>query len=520
MTLFSERYNPRLSANPQDPEVAMPRILITGCEQEISTFNPVACHYDTFNILRGKDLIEVNRGRNSTVGGAVKHFEQVGVEMVPTWHAQGDAAGPLDHADFLRMATELLDGLKPHAGKIDGAYFSLHGSMGTTKELDPEGYLLQEARQILGEEVPIVISLDLHGVLTGRMMQYADAVVSYHTYPHVDFANTGERAASLLLRIVNDGVKPVGVRVRVPALVRGNELITSTGLFGAQIRYAQELQKDPEVLSAGFLICNPFTDVPELCSQGFVYTNGNEAKATDGAVKMTTDFWPNRAKMQGQLIPLIDAVKKAAAMKGPIAFTDAADATSSGASGNSNAIVAEMLRQHYPRTVLAPIADPELAAQAHKAGVGARIRGKVGGSLDPRYKPLDLELEVVSLSDKPFDLETWVFRQVPGKTAVLRSGKITFVVTTEPVMHVDRALFLVNGQDPKKFHSTVVKSPHCEPQFFNDWVEANLNVDAQGATSANLKSLGHTICARPMYPLDENVEFIPKPEVFYRPARS
>ena len=496
----------------------MPRILVTGCEQEISTFNPVPCQYDFFTIDRGDELLSNNRGKNSTLGGAVAVLEGANCEIIPTWHAQGDASGPLEHVSFVRMATEFLDALRPHAGNIDGAYFSMHGSMGTTEELDPEGFLLQEARKILGETVPIVISLDLHGVLTARMMRHSSAVVSYHTYPHVDFADTGKRAANLLLRIVNDGVSPVGARVRVPTLVRGNELITETGLFGSQIRQAKTLEKEPGVLSAGFLICNPFTDVPELCSQAFVYTDGDPETAERGALAMTNEFWPNRARMQAALVGLGEAVSRAAAMKGPIAFTDAADATSSGASGNSNAIVAEMVRQNYPHTVLAPIADPPLVEMAHKAGLGARIKGSVGGSLDSRYTPLEMDLEVVSLSDAPFDLETWVFRQFPGKTAVLRSGNITLVATTEPVMHVDRALFYANGLDPKKFHSTVVKSPHTEHQFFDDWVELNLNVDAPGATSANLQSLGHTICARPMFPMEPEIEFNPVAEHFSRPV--
>ena len=159
----------------------MPRILVTGCEQEISTFNPVPCQYDFFTIDRGDELLSNNRGKNSTLGGAVAVLEGANCEIIPTWHAQGDASGPLEHVSFVRMATEFLDALRPHAGNIDGAYFSMHGSMGTTEELDPEGFLLQEARKILGETVPIVISLDLHGVLTARMMRHSSAVVSYHT---------------------------------------------------------------------------------------------------------------------------------------------------------------------------------------------------------------------------------------------------------------------------------------------------------------------------------------------------
>ena len=205
-----------------------------------------------------------------------------------------------------------------------------------------------------------------------------------------------------------------------------------------------------------------------------------------------------------------------AAYARPGGATDAADATSSGASGNSNAIVAEMVRQNYPHSVLAPICEPQLAIKGYEAGVGAKFSASWGGALDPRYTPIEMDFEVISVSDAPFDLETWIFIQNPGRTAVLRANNYTIVATEFPVMHVDRSLFLVNGQDPANFHSTVVKSPHCEPQFYDDWVEANLNVDAPGATSANLPSLGHTICKRPMFPMEQDAVFEPSTERFSR----
>ena len=126
--------------------------------------------------------------------------------------------------------------------EVDGIYACLHGSMVAEDEPDPEGYLLAETRRIVGEDVPIVVSLDLHGVLTRRMLREADAIVCYLTYPHVDFRSTGERAARLLLRILDEGARPVTARVTIPALVRGEELITDTGSFGRLTRRAAALE--------------------------------------------------------------------------------------------------------------------------------------------------------------------------------------------------------------------------------------------------------------------------------------
>ena len=115
---------------------------------------------------------------------------------------------PLVQADFERLATELLDAVEKHREGADGFYFTLHGAMGATGELDPEGYLLQEVRRLVGPDLPIVISLDLHGILTRRMLENCDALTLLHTYPHVDFADTGARAARLLLRILDEGLRP------------------------------------------------------------------------------------------------------------------------------------------------------------------------------------------------------------------------------------------------------------------------------------------------------------------------
>ena len=497
------------------------RILIGGCQQEISTFNPAPCEYEFFDYLRGDEIRETHAKENpdSQIGGALAELQSAfgdDLDLVFTFDAEGTAAGPLRHSAFMHIAGEFLDALKPHAGKIDGVYFSMHGAMGTTELLDPEGYLLEEARKILGDEVPIVITMDLHGILTAKMLENINGLASFHTYPHIDFADTGKRAAQILTRILKDGVKPVAARVRVPAIVRGNELITETGAFGAQIRYAQKIHEDPKVLSAGFFICNPFTDVPELCSQAYVFTDNDQELAEQHALQMANDFWPNRQIMQGQFISLEDAVSRGASMAGPVAFTDAADAPSSGSSGDSNTIISEMIRTGYPHTILAPLADPAAAAMAHELGVGGKFTMGVGGAHDPQFTPLELEWTVESLTDGTFKCETWKYEPKIGPTAVLKSGNLTLVTTTETVMLVDRALFFKVGLDPKDFHSTIVKSPHCEPAFYNDWVEANFNVDAPGATSANLKTLGHTICARPIYPLEEDTVFNPQTEVFSR----
>ncbi|NNC00783.1 microcystin degradation protein MlrC, partial [Corallococcus exiguus] len=204
-------------------------------------------------------------------------------------------------------------------------------------------------REMAGPKMPIVISLDLHGILTDKMLRQIDGLAIYHTYPHVDFADTGERAAKQLLRLLNGGIKPVIARVVIPALVRGDELITRIGCYGDLIRECQRIERDGTAIAAGIMIGNPFTDVPELCSQVLVMTGGDEATAKREAERLAEEFWPQRFRMQGKLIPLDRAIAQASTIAGPVIFTDAADATSSGATGDSNIIIKALREAGYSK---------------------------------------------------------------------------------------------------------------------------------------------------------------------------
>jgi microcystin degradation protein MlrC len=499
----------------------MPRILTAECIHEICSFNPVPTRYDDFALQRGDALVDYHRFLGSEVGGALNVFAaEPNVTVVPTLGARGiTSGGTIAQADFERLARELLEAVRD-AGPVDGAYFALHGAMASTGEEDPEGYFLQEARKILGERIPIVASFDLHGILTDRMLQHTDAIVVYHTYPHVDFFETGQRSARLLLRLLRREIRPVTARVAIPALVRGDELITATGVFGKIVGEAQRFEQSPGGLSAGMFIGNPFTDVPDLSCDSIVVTDGDPERAKREALRLAIEFWEHRHQMQARLTSLEESVRIAKAnTQGTVILVDAADATSSGASGDSNAILRELLRAGYGGRALLPIVDAGGVQAAIQAGIGAPVRLQVGGSLDPkRFQPLGVEGVVRMISDGRFRSESFGQTWFAGTTAVVQVGNLTLVLTSRPVHLYDRSLFLAHGLDPKRFDVVVVKSPHCQRHMYADWSARLVNVDAPGSTSANLPTLGHTRCRRPMFPLDAGVTFAPTLRLFSRSA--
>lgn len=493
------------------------RVLVAECMQEISSFNPLQGGYENFHIERGEEM-RAQEGLNTSLGGAFEVFRETGLEPVLAIGARSGSAGLLSAAGWKKVSAEVLESIARQAATgVEGMYFSMHGAMAADGELDPEGYLLTETRKILGPDKPIVISLDLHGILTDRMLSQVDGVAIYHTYPHVDFASTGQRAARILHRLLTKKCRPTIARVVIPALVRGDELITKTGCYGELIREARRMELEGTAMSAGIMIGNPFTDVPELCSQVIVATDGDGALAKAEALKLAQEFWPRRHRMQGKLISLERAIAQARTIPGPVIFTDAADATSSGATGDSNLILRGLRDAAYTRRVLAQIVDPAAAAAAHKAGVGATITVPLGGSIDPkRFPPMTVTARVRLLSDGQARLETMKTGLDAGPTAVLQFDNFTVVVFSKTLSLFDRAMYYANGLNPKDYDLTVVKSPHTEHHMYDAWVDNNFNIDVPGATSASLPTLGHTICARPMYPMEPDAPFEPVAKLYSR----
>ncbi len=332
----------------------------------------------------------------------------------------------------------------------------------------------------------------------------------------MDFASTGARAARILQRLVADSsIRPTFARVTIPALVRGDELITKSGCYGGLIREARRLELEGVAMSAGIMIGNPFTDVPELCCQVIVATAGDADRASSEALRLAHEFWPLRHRMQSKFSSLQRAVAQAASMQGPVIFTDAADATSSGATGDSNLILLGLRKAGYTRRALAQIVDPAAAAAAHKAGVGATVDVTLGGAIDPaRFTPMPVRATVRLLSDGRSRLETMKIALNAGPTAVLQWDNFTVVVFSRTLSLFDRAMYYANGLDPQDFDLIVVKSPHTEYHMYEAWADCNFNIDVPGSKSNNVPTLGHTICARPMFPLDADVAFEPTVTVY------
>ena len=481
----------------------MARVLIGEFKQETATFNPVPTRYDDFSVHFGQDLIDARHATKTEMAGALDLFAAANIDIVPTVGASAVSGGPVNQTDLDRLIRELLESASMHR-EINGIYLSLHGAMAGEREGDPEGLLLTELRKRF-PNLPIVASLDLHAVLTDRMIRSADILVPYHTYPHTDHYQAGQRAARNLLGLLSGHVCPKVACVPLPMLVRGDELLTATGQFGEAIRMCQSLEASEGGLAAGVIIGNAFTDVPALQSYVLVTTNNDLPRAQVEAERIGRFMWQHRELFQATLTSLDKAIEQARRSDGLVVFSDAADATASGAAGDSNAILQGLLSSGFSKKSLVPIVDAPAVERAFTSGVSATIDVLLGGTRDPgRFTPLPVTGRVVSLHEGGFHYEDGT-KAHGGKRAVLQIDRVTVLVTERPVYVVGRLVFESHGLDPSDFDLVIVKSPNGFRTWYESIAHLIVPVDVPGSTSANLRSLPYQNCVRPIFPLDDQV---------------
>ena len=217
-------------------------------------------------------------------------------------------------------------------------------------------------------------------------------------------------------------------------------------------------------------------------------------------------MWEHRVQMQAPLTSVEAAIAIARETEGMTVFSDAADATSSGASGDSNWILKGLIADRFPKRTLLPLVDAPAVEEAFGQGVGSRFTVALGGTVDvERHSPVECEVYVQRLHDGHFTEETGA-RARAGKTAVLTTGTNSIMVTEFPVSIMGRRVFEERGLNPIDFDLVVCKSPNGFRAHFDPICERVVAVDCPGSTSANLKSLPYKTIARPMYPLDEMAE--------------
>ena len=318
----------------------MTRILIAGYQHETNTFAPSLADWAAFQTgeafpayVRGQAMVEKMTGVNIPVGGFIDAARREGWQLVPSAWAGATPSSYVTRDAFERIGSAILEDVRSAMVQgLDGVYLDLHGAAVAENADDSEGELLSRIRAVVGPRVPIVASLDLHANVTERMLRLSDGLVAYRTYPHIDMAETGERAAMLLREHLRAGAKrPVQAR-RLPFLIPLNA--QSTWMAPAKDLYDEMIALESQTgCMLSFCMGFPASDFDE-CGP-VVWGHGPQA---DMAVQRLFERVAEPSQWRPDVLPAREAVAQALAtaeVSGlPVVMADTQD--NPGAGGDSN----------------------------------------------------------------------------------------------------------------------------------------------------------------------------------------
>ena len=496
-----------------------PRVAIVGVILESNRRSPPAGEEDFRSLywLEGDEIMEACRAESPFVAlessAFVKAMDATGPwEPVPILLAASHPAGPIE-ADLIDAFVARIGAGLEAAGPLDAVYISNHGGMTAMNGEDPDGEIIAASREAVGPDTPIVVTLDLHGNISERMVDDCDLIVGYRTNPHVDMVERGEEAAMSLRLILAGLAVPKSAFIRLPLTPASVALLTAEGPYADMIDYGQRRQAEMagEILNVSLFGGFVFSDVSKNGVAIVVTARRNVAKARALAREIAERGWEDRARFRKRLMSIADAVAMALDRdRDPVIFSDSGDNPGGGGTGRTTAFL-KALHEAGPQDVLyGSFYDKPLAEAAHAAGEGATISARFNShSGGPDDLPFEVEAEVVGLhsGDVVGRVGSEQGRTLRlGPSAALRIGGITVVVISDRSQTRDPVFFEMFGLDIAKAHTVVVKSRGHFRAGFLPWFppERVFEIDTDGFTSPVLERFEWAGLPRPVYPLDED----------------
>ena len=506
-----------------------PRVAAAQIAHETNVFSAVKTDVEAFRasgLHLGRGAVEAARDTNTEFAGFVAGAEEQGFDLVPLMAVWATPSGLVTSEAIGHLAGLLTDGLRQAlvAGPLDGVLLALHGAMVTEIDDDGEGYLLQTVRDVVGPDVPVVATLDLHANISRRMVELADVLVGYDTYPHVDMAERAKEATKILARLIRGEIRPTSALRKPPMLPTSQRMTTGRMPMRALIERALALEEDPRVVDVTIAGGFPPADVQDAGFGILVTTDNDPDLEAELANDLASEAWSLRDGFLGgvssfehaaELIRSLDSAEEMEMpVSGPLVLVDIADNPWSGGPGDSAELVRFLFAQGVHGAAVALVRDPEVVQQAVAAGPGGEIVAALGGKTDRLHgDPLPVRAYVKLVSDGRYrnDGPMMAGLQVDlGPSAVLLcqpaegspAPPVEVLVTTRAETPIDLNVFRCHGIEPTRHRVIGLKGKGHFRAAFEPIARRVVLVEGPGITGSDLSRLTFHKIRRPIWPLD------------------
>jgi microcystin degradation protein MlrC len=450
----------------------MARIAIGGFQHETNTFAPSKADYAAFEagggwpgVQYGEPIFGAVEGANIPAAGAIQALRALGHSLVGTAWAAASPSAHVTADAFERITQELVKRIKA-AAPLDAVYLDLHGAMVVETYDDGEGEILRRVREAVGARVPVVASLDLHANVTRAMVEWADALVAYRTYPHVDMADTGARAARLLDQMLRTGARLAGGFHQLDFLTG----IPSQCSFIEPCKTIYEELSLLEVKSGAVLSFTPGFPMADFaeCGMAVLGYGFDEEEVASAVERLRGAVADSEKEFAIELHAAPDAVRRARSLGAPgapVILADTQDNPGAGGNGDTTGLLRCLIEQDARDAVLGMLIDPASAQRAHEAGLGSTVAFALGGrSRIPGDSSFKGEFTVERLGDGRFTCTGPMFkgfRMNLGPMALVRSRAapgVRVVLASRKCQAADQEMFRHVGVEPRRSRIVALKS--------------------------------------------------------------
>lgn len=447
------------------------RVAFAGFLHETNTFAPTRADLSAFlagggyvPMTYGPAMVPAFAAVNLGMSGAFRVARERDWEVVPVLWAGAIPSAHVSRDAFEQIAGEIVEGIAA-SGPLDGVFLDLHGAMVAEHLDDGEAEIARRVRKVVGPKVPIAAALDLHGNISPEFVDLVDMLVGFRTYPHVDMAYTGARAAQLLDDMMRTGSRPAKAFRRMSYLV--SIPFQTTDLAPAEGLYANLARVEADgALSASLFMGFPAADIPD-CGPTAIAFGATQSEADRAADNIAATYEAARSAFAGETFTPDAALAEAERIlalggSGPVVIADTQDNPGAGGVSATTGMLRALIAADAQQAAIGLIVDPAAAARAHELGQGVIARFSVGGHPGlPGDAPVETDALVESLSDGQAHATGPYYggtRLALGRSACLKIGGVRVIVTSTIAQMADREMFRFAGVAPEDQRILVVKS--------------------------------------------------------------
>ena len=483
------------------------KIVLCEFNQESNSFNPDITKRDSFEyygIYLGEEMSANLKNKPRAIAGMLDVIEEREATAFPACSMYSQSGGCIEHSVLVWFLEKTLVSIRQNA-PVDGVFVSLHGATQTTKCDDACGHILEKIRSAAGNGAVISVSADLHANVTKKMVENADYICGFHTYPHTDYYEAGVRAATLGMETLAGKRKYHLARVGIPMIVPANGYSTLKGPLAELMQYGHSLVQSGKLIDFSIFMMQPWLDVKEGAS-AVVAVAEDKKTARKYAMDMAQQLFQQRRAFHPEMYSIDQVIRLAGQenIKKPLILVDSADSSNAGAAGDSIAVVKRILEARSGIKTASVLTDAPAAIQAHSLGVGEKAVFSLGATKDPVHnEPIKIEAYVKSLHDGIFTQEGPAGRGLViniGPTAVLNIKNIDIVVCHKVSGNGDPQLYRAFGIEPKYYELVVVKACSSFKAAYQLFADVICPTDTPGAATIDLLSLNFKKLPRPFYP--------------------